>query len=263
MEGAVLFPRTSGHIPAIEAEGMYEAKGFLDSVLRDRGGVEREATRNFRYNDEALWGIGVPSLTFYPAIPLGHPDRAKDAGGSAYGFWWHTMEDDFEKADRQLLVRDTRLYVALIWPLATKSVLPFDFAPVAIQMRKTIEELARAAGEEWDFEPTLHRIALFEETARRLRRQSLSARVEDAPIIDSLLMRMSREINPVLYTVRGPYYHDPAYQLPLFPGLRGARELGTIECSSDEAGFIQTELLRESNRIHQALDRAIALGDEK
>ena len=190
--------------------------------------------------------------------------------GSAYGFWtggadagWHTMEDDFEKADRQLLVRDTRLYVALIWPLATKSVLPFDFAPVAIQMRKTIEELARAAGEEWDFEPTLHRIALFEETARRLRRQSLSARVEDAPIIDSLLMRMSREINPVLYTVRGPYYHDPAYQLPLFPGLRGARELGTIECSSDEAGFIQTELLRESNRIHQALDRAIALGDEK
>ena len=87
---------------AIEAEGMFEVKGFLDSVLRDKAGVEREATRNFRYNDEALWGIGVPSLTFYPAIPLGHPDRAKDAGGSAYGFWWHTKEDDFEKTARHL-----------------------------------------------------------------------------------------------------------------------------------------------------------------
>ncbi len=248
---------------AIEAEGMFEAKGFLDSVLRDKAGVEREATRSFRYNDEALWGIGVPSLTFYPAIPLGHPDRAKDAGGSAYGYWWHTKEDDFEKADKDLLVRDTKLYVALVWPLTTDIVLPFDFTPVAIQMRETIEELARAAEGHWDFEPTLNRIALFEETARHLRRRSLSARVEDAPVINSLLMKMSREINPVLYTVRGPYYHDPAYQLPLFPGLRGAKELGAIGPSSDEAGFIQTELLRESNRIHQALDRAIALGREK
>jgi len=124
------------------------------------------------------------------------------------------------------------------------------------------EELARAAGEQWDFEPTLHRIALFEETAWRLRRRSLSAGPEEASAINSLLMKTSREINPVLYTVRGPYYHDPAYQLPLFPGLRGAKVLGVIDPASNEAGFIQTELLRESNRIHQALDRAIALGGE-
>jgi hypothetical protein len=244
----------------IEAEGMFETKAFLDSVLREQAGIEREAARNFRYNDEALWGIGVPSLTFYPAIPMGHPDRAKAAGGSAYGFWWHTREDDFEKADRELLLRDTKLYLALIWPLATRPVLPFDFTAVAVQMRGTIEELARAAKGQWDFQPTLARIAAFEKTAEKLREMASSAGSEEAKRVNSVLMAVSREINPVLYTVRGPYYHDPAYQLPLFPGLRGANELGALGPGSDEAGFIQTELLRESNRIHQALDRAISLG---
>jgi hypothetical protein len=127
---------------AIEAEGMFEARAFLEGVLRERAGVTRGATRAFRYNDESFWGIGVPSLTFYPAIPPGHPDRAKDAGGSAYGYWWHTREDSLDKADRDLLLRDTRLFLALVWPLATREVLPFDFVPVAEQMREVLESLS-------------------------------------------------------------------------------------------------------------------------
>ena len=124
----------------------------MDSVLRDKAGVERGATRNFRYNDEALWGIGVPSLTFYPAIPLGHPDRAKDAGGSAYGFWWHTKEDDFEKADREILVRDTQLYVGEVYKakdtrldrtVAIK-VLPEELASSPERLKR-FEQEARAA----------------------------------------------------------------------------------------------------------------------
>jgi hypothetical protein len=243
----------------IEPEGMFETKDFLEAVLRGKGSMVRPAIRNFRYNDEALWGIGVPSLTFYPAIPEGHADRAKDAGGSAYGFWWHTREDDFGKADRELLLRDTKLYLALIWPLATREVLPFDFTPVAAQMRETIQELAQAARGQWEFQPTLERIDAFEKMAERLGERATSARGPEADDVNIELMTLSRLVNPVLYTIRGPYYHDPAYQLPLFPGLRGAKRLGELDPDSGEAGFIRTELLRESNRIHQALDRALAL----
>ena len=72
-------------------------------------------------------------------------------------------------------------------------------------------------------------------------------------------MAVSRAINPVLFTIAGPFHHDPARQFPLFPGLIAAVELAALDPASDEAGFIETELLRETNRIQRALARATCI----
>ena len=72
-------------------------------------------------------------------------------------------------------------------------------------------------------------------------------------------MAISRAINPVLFTIAGPFHHDPARQLPLFPGLSAAATLAAMDPASDEAGFIKTELLRETNRIQRALDRTACI----
>jgi N-acetylated-alpha-linked acidic dipeptidase len=243
---------------AIEPEGMFELKEFLEAVLEEEMDGKIEAIRNNRYNDESFWGIGLPSLTLYPAIPLGHADRAKDAGGSAYGYWWHTVEDSLDKADRELLVRDTRLYLALLWPLLTRERLPFDFVPVARQMRARIETLSRGAGEHWDFGPTLRRIDAFEDAAAALQLRSTAAAGEPAARFNATSMAISRALNPALYTCAGPYRHDPALLLPLFPCLSGAARLSAIDPASDRAEFLKVGLLRESNRVHRALDRATA-----
>jgi hypothetical protein len=243
---------------AIETEGMFEAKAFLEEVLEARVGRKIEAIRDNRYNDESFWGIGLPSLTLYPAIPLGHADRAKDAGGSAYGYWWHTKEDSLDKADRDLLVRDTRLYLALLWPLLTRERLPFDFGPVARQMRASVEALAHGAGEHWDFGPTLRRIDAFEDAVSALQLRSATALGERAARFNAASMAISRALNPALYTCAGPYHHDPALLLPLFPCLRHAERLAVTDPASDQAGFLKVGLLRESNRVHRALDRATA-----
>jgi hypothetical protein len=248
---------------AIEPEGMFETKAFLEAVLEERLGEKIEAIRNNRYNDESFWGIGLPSLTLYPAIPRGHPDRAKDAGGSAYGYWWHTVEDSLDKADRDLLVRDTRLFVAVLWPLLTRERLPFDFRPVAGQMRARIEALARGAGGQWDFTPTLRRIDAFETAASALQQRSAAATGESAAHFNAAAMAISRALNPVLYTCAGPYHHDPALMFPLFPCLRDAEELAAIDPASDRAGFLKVGLQRESNRVHRALDRAAAAAHEE
>ena len=50
----------------------------------------------------------------------------------------------------------------------------------------------------------------------------------------------------------------PAVLLPLFPCLQDAERLAEIDPASDQAGFLEVGLLRESNRVHRALDRAIA-----
>ena len=72
-------------------------------------------------------------------------------------------------------------------------------------------------------------------------------------------MAISRAINPVLFTIAGPFHHDPARQFPLFPGLSAVNELANLDPASDEAGFIKTELLRETNRIQLALVRATCI----
>jgi hypothetical protein len=40
--------------------------------------------------------------------------------------------------------------------------------------------------------------------------------------------------------------------------LHDAERLAEIDPASDQAGFLEVGLLRESNRVHRALDRAIA-----
>ena len=243
----------------LEPEGMWELKGFIESVMLERTEFKGEINRSYRYNDEAMWGIGVPSLTVYPAIPLDSPDRAKDAGGSAYGYWWHTSEDSFDKADRELMVRDTKIFLAMLWPLATQEVLPFDFEPVVGQMEARLAELAEAAGESWDFGPLLEDIGDFSVAAQELRAWSSSAEGDAIAAVNEDAMAISRAINPVLFTIAGPFHHDPARQFPLFPGLNAVVELADLDPSSAEAGFIETELVRETNRIQRALTRATCI----
>ena len=243
----------------LEPEGMWELKNFLEGVMRERTEFSGEINRSYRYNDEAMWGIGVPSLTVYPAIPLDSPDRAKDAGGSAYGYWWHTSEDSFDKADRDLMIRDTKIFVAMLWPLATEEVLPYDFVPVIDQMKRQIDEYADVAGKLWDFSSLRESIERFSVGVEDLAARRSTVEGGSASSFNDDAMAVSRAINPVLFTMAGPFHHDPARQFPLFPGLSAVHELSELDPGTDEAGFIETELLRETNRIRRALARATCL----
>ncbi|MGB5294775.1 MAG: hypothetical protein WBP34_07480, partial [Thermoanaerobaculia bacterium] len=83
-----------------------------------------------------------------------------------------------------------------------------------------------------------------------------SAQGDTVAAVNEDAMAVSRAINPVLFTIAGPFHHDPARQFPLFPGLGAATDLAKLDPTSEEAGFIKTELLRETNRIQRALARA-------
>jgi len=147
----------------------------------------------------------------------------------------------------------------MLWPLATQEVLPFDFEPVVGQMEARLAELAEAAGESWDFGPLLEDIGDFSVAAQELRAWSSSAEGDAIAAVNEDAMAISRAINPVLFTIAGPFHHDPARQFPLFPGLNAVVELADLDPSSAEAGFIETELVRETNRIQRALARATCI----
>jgi hypothetical protein len=76
------------------------------------------------------------------------------------------------------------------------------------------------------------------------------------------LKRLTRIVNPVLYSVFGPYEMDPALQLPVLPGLAPAQRLAELDPASDEHRFLRTELIRQRNRTEDALLQAALLAED-
>jgi hypothetical protein len=80
--------------------------------------------------------------------------------------------------------------------------------------------------------------------------------------LNETYMRLSRTLVPALFTRAGRYDQDPAVDAPFFPGLQEVVRLGSAEIDADERGFLQTQMIRERNRISDALDQAIAIVDD-
>jgi hypothetical protein len=196
-------------------------------------------------------GIGLPSLGAYRMLPIDHPDR-KLVGGCAGAYWWHSLEDTLDKADANVLADDTGVYLALIARMCSPETLPYDFVPAAHDFAEHLQPLHDLAGSSLELTTTLQAAHDFEAEAIRLR----ATHTPDNAILNEGFKRLSRIVNPVLYTTSGPYDMDPALQRPLLPGLVPARELNELEPESDAYHFLLTYLRRQCNRTEDALVEA-------
>ena len=163
------------------------------------------------------------------------------------------------EADTEVLHGDTELYAAIAARLAGDPVLPYAFPTVAGDFSARLTALAEETGGRFDFAPALVAARDFAEVATRLEvvRQRLArASAAQRAVCDAGLLRLCRRLNAALYTISGDYDHDPALQVPLLPGLSRATGLLTLESSSDAARFLMTRLVRERNRVVDALRAA-------
>jgi len=96
------------------------------------------------------------------------------------------------------------------------------------------------------------RDALLADAWPPLRRAPLSRE------LDRLLLAMIRPIHRVMFVPGGVYHADPGMYGQALPGLEPARILAEEEEGSDRYGFAMTSLVRERNRILEALDDARA-----
>jgi predicted Zn-dependent protease len=72
-------------------------------------------------------------------------------------------------------------------------------------------------------------------------------------------MRLSRILNPILYTVSGKYAQD-TYGLSALttsiPAMREVRELGALDPAEGYYKALYTKLVRERNKVSDALEEA-------
>jgi hypothetical protein len=242
--------------------GLMGTMETIRKAAEDASGQEGIESKAYymRAGDQSFYGIGIPSVAVRANIPDGSPHRGRWIGGSGGAWWWHSAYDTLDKGDKANLLRDIRMEALTVRRSLNARVLPFDFTEVAEMYEETVTEIQiRAASGAFNLGPVMDRVRKLKAKAETLNGAIDGLSRRKAPTINDLLVEITRILTSTFYTDTGPFGQDPAYGIPHLPALRDAVKLAGLDPGSDEAGFLRTSMVRETNRVCKALDTATRL----
>ncbi len=217
---------------------------LADRVLRSA--VGEEGVRNARpgrNSDQAFNGVGLPLLQFNHA-------RSPEDGGY---WWWHTPDDTYDKIDFDVLMADAGLYVRAIARLTTDRVLPIDMVAEVEALGAQIERRSEQSDERFDLDEALARQRALLESVREVQGSLSSHAGVD---VDRAILGILRPLYRVMYDPVDPFHPDPGFSVGLLPGLAPVTILAEEDPSSDRYLFAETTLVRERNRLLEAMSLA-------
>jgi len=245
--------------------GLMGTMEFIRKAAEDATGAEGIESRAYymRAGDQSFYGIGVPSVAVRAYIPEGSPHRGQWIGGSGGAWWWHSAYDTLDKGDREHLLRDMRMEALAIYRSVNAGVLPFDFTQVAEMYEEAVIEIqTRAASGTYNLNPVLDRARELKTRAESLNAALKGIKKSKTPSVNDMLVKTTRILTSTFYTHSGQFDQDPAYGIPPLPVLQDISRLAGLDPGSDEAGFLRTRMVRETNKVCKALDAAIKLVTE-
>lgn len=254
-----------GNTVVADTAAAAELRAVARAAIAAESGQTFQNRRMGRAGDQSFWGIGVPSIygnmSEQPARETANASAAVFGGGKRLGhgtgWWWHTPDDRLDKMDRDILVRDTGIYLLTVWRLLTDPVLPLDYAEHARYLQEELRALREATP--FDIDLLVARAEALEAACERL-----NARRADATHADRLntaLKALSRLLVPLDYTQGDRFDHDPATPQGIYPALQTLRRLGRAAPGSDEARFAEIDAHRACNRVGYALAQALAIAE--
>ncbi len=203
--------------------------------------------RPMRAGDQSFWGVGVPSLFM---LLSNRPEGQRAAvGGCGMGWWWHAEEDLIDKADRDVLLKDTQIYAHALLRLTQDEVLPLDLKAQVAELRGFVEEIAAASAGHFDASSVLSNLDALDGELDTI------AALPPA-VANETIRKVSHALTPLSFTSGNRFDHDPAMPLPAFPALDAARKLAQLAPGSDEYGFLTTRLVRNRNLVNHEIAAA-------
>ena len=247
---------------------MYElGKAVIETYI----GQSPKYSRIGRSGDNSFWSIGLPTL--FQLLSHQPPEKQeREALVKGLPWFWHTAADTIDKIDPEILLNDTRVYMAALWRLCTHPVLPIHFVPVADELDEILSGLQEKAGRAFDLGPVRRRVSAFRSRAAELSTlcRRVDAETSDLPLcsapraerLNRCLMKLSRLLMPVNYCATDPFDMDLAIPIPPLPRLQPLTGLGTMDPTSWDFKFLERKMVRERNRLCFALDEAQARIEE-
>ncbi|MFQ5691586.1 MAG: hypothetical protein ACE5IM_00885 [Nitrospinota bacterium] len=209
-----------------------ELADWVRDVLRRRAGQEADPTPLPGDADASFLGVGLPSFSFLPV------SGARDVG----------------EMGRDRLTAHTAFYAEALYELAARERAPLDLMAVADVFWGELEVLSGETGDAFDLgqvkEAVKELVVVLED------HEEEHAGLEPG-VFNRKMLDICHLINPVLYTERGPYGHDPGGSGGVLPTLRRARRLAGLDPEGPEARRLRAQLVRARTRVCDMTSRAI------
>lgn len=238
---------------------MKEAEGYCQQTIREVTGLKAHGERPHRAGDYAFNNIGLSSFFMLSSTMPEALRKEKNyyaVGGCGGNIAWHTEHDLMEIADRDILLRDIKVYLAAVLGVANAKVLPFDWRAQVAEFSDTIAEYQKAAGKLADLGPAgdaaTNLAAAVDAFYAAIDKGTLSA-AQANPVIQ----RLARILVPVNHTNQPRFRHDPALPVQALPAIATALDLAGH--GPETIGFAQTQMVRGVNRVAAALNDATRL----
>lgn len=239
---------------------------FTCQTVLDITGQKTQPQRPYRAGDYSFYNLGIPGTMMGSSRIPNEVRKEKglyNVGGCGGNNEWHTEDDTLEIADREYLLRDTKLYAILTWRLANLPIHPLNFEKVASEIAEFARQYQKASGEQVSFVEVINRsenlakkLATFYSLLERKQDGLSQAQLEN---VNSLLRRAGHELVEIDYTSSGKFHQDPAQPIAPLPDLAWVEGMKEIDPKSDIMGFTQTSLIRGKNRILYSLQKASEL----
>jgi len=233
-------------------------------------GRTRHWRRASKIGDASFFGLGVPMMAGQGAFTQKELEATALAN---LGWWHHSLECTIDKVDFNWMPDHLRIYAAWLWELLTARVLPFQYGQVAEQFIARLNDLA-PAGKAIGLDGALVRAEAFRGAAARFdvaadswrQRYAKDGIRDDEPAtkLNRCMKRLGRLLIPLESTSVGTYGHDPyglTPQTTMLPCLYDAPAMAKLP-EAEERWMLETKLVRQRNRVADALGDATALINE-
>lgn len=239
---------------------MQEADVFCRDVIRDVTGKESRGKRPLRAGDYSFNQIGLTG--FFMLLSNIPPARRKElghnyiVGGCGGNTAWHTEKDLLDVADPDVLFTDINIYVSAITRVLNAGILPFQHSHAAREIAQQIKKYQASSEGHLDLAPAIDAATQLIDVLERFEPAAASASPQQFAGFNEAIMEISRQLVPVNYARGDRFDHDPAVSLPPVPKLDRAPLLPDLTENHTVYRSLQTELIRERNKIVDSLDRA-------
>lgn len=242
-------PGSLGATDYSEVTAVPETAALVTDAVVELTGQTPNIDRPLRAGDQSFWGVGVPSLFM---LLSNRPEGQRAAvGGCGMGWWWHAEEDLVDKADRDVLLKDTKIYAHALLRLTQDEVLPLDLGAQVTDLKAQVAAIAAEAGSHIDLSSVTGNLDALASAVGGIASMAPSEANEAIKTVSHALTALS-------FTYGDRFDHDPAMPLPAFPTLDGAKKLATLNPQSDAYGFLRNRLVRNRNMVNHEIKRAIA-----
>jgi N-acetylated-alpha-linked acidic dipeptidase len=228
----------------------------VKSAIKAVTGLPSHGERPHRAGDYAFNNIGISSFFMLSSTM---PDDLREqkgyytVGGCGGNIAWHTENDLMEIADREILLRDIKVYAQAVIGVANSAILPFDWSATVAEFAATVEKYQKDAGDAFDLAPTAKAVKDLLKACKKLQAAIRTRKIRPAKA-NPVIMGLARILVPINFTREQRFRHDPAVPIPQLPALSAATEIAAMP--KERQGFARTQLTRGQNRVVAALRQA-------